>query len=832
MELTANDYGAISEYLQRTLSPDAGVRRPAEKFLEHLEESPSYALFMFSLVTKEEIDITVRMAGSVAFKNFIKRYWVVEDDASGASADRIRTGDRESIKDLIVPCMLSSPESIQKQLSDAISIIGKHDFPDKWPKLIDIMVEKICTGDFYLTNAVLRLAQSLFKRYTYEFENQTLWTEIKFVLDMFAKPFTELFKLTVALTKAHENNLEALKILYNTLVLASDVFYSLNYQDFPEFFEDNMELWMKNFHALLTIDVPALQSTDEEEAGVIEQLKSQICENVTLYAQKYDEEFQTYLPEFVTAVWNLLTSTGQQTKYDSLVSNALQFLVTVANRSQNRHLFMDPMVLSSICEKAIIPNIEFRESDNELFEDNPEEYIRRDIEGSDVETRRRAACDFVKVLSKYFESRIMEIFGSYIQLMLQNYAEKPAKNWRSKDAAIYLITNSASKGQTEKHGVTKSSNLVPLPQFAAQHIEPQLSKSDVNELPVLKADAIKFIMMFRSVLPIEMVVGSLPQLIRHLTATSIVVHTYAAGTIEKILAMKGADGKSIVKSSDLTPMAPELLKGLFNCLVMPGSEENQYVMKAIMRSFGTLQDSIYPFLADLLPSLTEKLTMVARNPSRPNFNHYLFETLSLCTRVIFKANPEVIASFEQALFPIFQGILQQDVQEFIPYVFQILALFLELRTTQEVPEPYMALFPCLLSPVLFERQENIYSLSKLLRAYTSRCSHLIIAQDKLNALLGVYQKLIASKANDHEGFLLEEWIPDVSVFENGVRLTNQLICARTPVKVPMEVFGDVRLHLAAGLGKLGLLPGLLEQIPEPNANHLRKYLRAAGVAVA
>lgn len=60
--------------------------------------------------------------------------------------------------------------------------------------------------------------------------------------------------------------------------------------------------------------------------------------------------------------------------------------------------------------------------------------------------------------------------------MLQNYAEKPTENWRSKDAAIYLITSSATKGQTQRHGVTQSSQLVPLPQFTAQHIEPELSK--------------------------------------------------------------------------------------------------------------------------------------------------------------------------------------------------------------------------------------------------------------------------------------------------------------------------------------------------------------------
>lgn len=54
-----------------------------------------------------------------------------------------------------------------------------------------------------------------------------------------------------------------------------------------------------------------------------------MCDNVGLYAQKYDEEFQPYLPEFVTAVWNLLTSTGQQPKYDAvskILISLLKFL--------------------------------------------------------------------------------------------------------------------------------------------------------------------------------------------------------------------------------------------------------------------------------------------------------------------------------------------------------------------------------------------------------------------------------------------------------------------------------------------------------------------------
>ena len=59
---------------------------------------------------------------------------------------------------------------------------------------------------------------------------------------------------------------------------------------------------------------------DVEEAGLSEQVKSQVCDNVTLYAQKYAEEFSPFLSSFVTAIWRLLVTTGQEVKFD-LVSS-------------------------------------------------------------------------------------------------------------------------------------------------------------------------------------------------------------------------------------------------------------------------------------------------------------------------------------------------------------------------------------------------------------------------------------------------------------------------------------------------------------------------------
>lgn len=141
----------------------------------------------------------------------------------------------------------------------------------------------------------------------------------------------------------------------------------------------------------------------------------------------------------------------------------------------------------------------FREADEELFEDNPEEYIRKDIEGSDIDTRRRSACDLVRGLCKFYEQLVTNIFSQYVNVMLQQYSQNPKENWKSKDAAIYIVTSLAAKKSTAKHGTTETNQLVNLVDFFRSQIAPDLASPNIDEHPVLKADAIKYMITFRNV---------------------------------------------------------------------------------------------------------------------------------------------------------------------------------------------------------------------------------------------------------------------------------------------------------------------------------------------
>ncbi|XP_072017606.1 exportin-2-like [Amphiura filiformis] len=761
MEVNDGNLQALATYLQQTLSTDLTQRKTAEKYLESVEGTQNYAILLLTLLSKADADVNIRISAAITFKNFIKRNWRVVED----QANKICEPDRNTIKDQIVDLMLSMPENLQRQLSDAISIIGREDFPAKWPNLLPQLVKKLEVGDFHIINGVLRTVHSLFKRYRHEFKSQELWTEIKLVLDTFAAPLTDLFNKTMELAKTHANDPVAIKILYNSLALICKVFYSLNFQDLPEYFEDNMQTWMAHFHTLLVDENKLLVTNDEDEAGPLELLKSQICDNVAMYAQKYDEEFQQFLPDFVKAIWNLLVTTGPQVKFDILVSNAIQFLASVAERQHYKQLFESQDTLTSICEKVVVPNMEFREADGDLFEFNPEEYIRKDIEGSDFDTRRRSACDLVKALCRFFEEPVTHIFSAYVTQMLQEYTKSPSTHWKNKDSAIFLVTSLAAKSKTQKHGTTEVRELVNVVDFFRANIAADLQSPNVNEFPVLKADAIKYLITFRNMLPADVINAALPCLIALLKSESTVVHTYAALAIERIFTVRLPNGQPAVPAETVKPHVEALLTNLFGALEMSGSEENEYVMKAIMRSLSLMKEEMVPYLKIILGHLKLKLILVAKNPSKPHFNHYLFEAMSLSIRVGCKSNPTEVTAFETELFPPFQEILTTDVQEFIPYVFQIMSLMLELH--KDCPEPYMAMFPFLLAPILWERLGNIPPLVRLLQAFVEKGSAQIVASDKVTPLLGVFQKLIASKANDHHGFYL---IQTVVEHMNGAAL--------------------------------------------------------------
>ena len=91
-----------------------------------------------------------------------------------------------------------------------------------------------------------------------------------------------------------------------------------------------------------------------------------------------------------------------------------------------------------------------------------------------------------------------------------------------------------------------------------------------------------------------------------------------------------------------------------------------------MRVILTARSTLMPVHDTLLQRLINILGAIAKNPSNPNFDQYIFESISALIRYIVPASPQTLPTFEQNLFGPFSVILQQDIDRQSHYSFSLL----------------------------------------------------------------------------------------------------------------------------------------------------------------
>lgn len=142
-----------------------------------------------------------------------------------------------------------------------------------------------------------------------------------------------------------------------------------------------------------------------------------------------------------------------------------------------------------------------------------------------------------------------------------------------------------------------------------------------------------------------------------------------------------------------------------------------FVLIGQMRLILTVREKMMPLVSLCLARLTAIVQAVSTNPSNPKFNHYVFESIGALIRFICTASPEAAGQFENLLFQPFQVILQQDIVEFTPYVFQLLSQLLSFNAGTELAPSYQALFLPLVQPTLWQQQGNFCNMGMFFDCY-------------------------------------------------------------------------------------------------------------------
>ncbi|EPQ50330.1 Cse1-domain-containing protein [Gloeophyllum trabeum ATCC 11539] len=756
-----------SQLLLASLNPV--TRKEAEQNLQTLSQQPGFLPHLLKLVLNPTGDRAARLAASVYLKNVVKNRW--DDDGVP-----IPPADQAAIRADIVPAMisLSGPpdKTMRAQLAETVSLIAAVDFPERWGDLMDILVSSLSSTDYNVNLAILETAHSIFRPWRSQTQTNELYSTINYVLSRFVEPFLAFFRQTAA-TLLSSPPPPNLSLIAQVMVVSTNIFYDLTSQDLPpamedahaEFFQPG-EGWFSKF---MVWDPAELRGDpDDTTPSLPAQLKTTTVELVELYLNKYPEMLaQTKTVEaFVQTVWNNLgTGQLQGVGDDALVSQSLHFISTAIRSNMYREVFSARDTIANLVQGVVVPNIGLRDYEVEQFEDEPLTFIRQDLAVpsmggavGDVATRRQAAADIVRALvASGSETETTEVVGQWITNGLQQYAADPAGNWKSKDSAVYLLTAVATKGSTTQHGVTSTNALVDVVKFFSDNVFSDLQAAPNAIHPVLQVDAIRFLYTFRNQLSKEQLLAVLPMLQHHLASENPACYTFAAIAIERILFIR-RNNQLLFTQADVRDLAPSLLDVLLTRIESGGSAqkvaENDYLMRCAMRVIVTARQTLTPVYQQILSRLVNILGVISQNPSNPVFDQYIFESISALIRFIVAGKPDTLPVFEETLFGPITIILQQDIEQYIPYTFQILAQLLELHHTG-APEAYRALQPFLTHAAVWAQKGNIPGLVKLLKAFLAKDTAYMVETGAYVKVLGVIQqRLIPSKVHDSWGFEL------------------------------------------------------------------------------
>ena len=291
--------------------------------------------------------------------------------------------------------------------------------------------------------------------------------------------------------------------------------------------------------------------------------------------------------------------------------------------------------------------------------------------------------------------------------------------------------------------------------FFQKHIAEDLVTENMH--PILTVDAIKFVQTLRSQVIHQHWHEIFPLLVKHLTSSNFVIYTYSAIAIERILQMSDEDRKSVIPHSEVVNLSNGLLEHLFALTQKDATpekiQENEFLMKCAMRVMIFLKEGVIPVSEIAMKNLISITKEIQKNPSNPRFCYFHFEAMGALIRFTARSKPNEL---EIALYDPFAEILQNNVQEFMPYVFQLFAALLEASPSSDLSDYYKSIVPPILMAPLWESKGNIPALVRLLSAIMPRGAESMVQNGQIEPILGLYRKLISTKANETMGFDLIE----------------------------------------------------------------------------
>ncbi|XP_021777846.1 importin-8 isoform X3 [Papio anubis] len=445
------DLNRIIQALKGTIDPK--LRIAAENELNQSYKIINFAPSLLRIIVSDHVEFPVRQAGcsktprqitAIYLKNMVTQYWPDREPPPGEAIFpfNIHENDRQQIRDNIVEGIIRSPDLVRVQLTMCLRAIIKHDFPGHWPAVVD----KI---DYYLQSqssgswlgSLLCLYQ-LVKTYEYKKaeEREPLIIAMQIFLPRIQQQIVQLLP-----------DSSYYSVLLQKQILK--IFYALVQYALPLQLVNNqtMTTWMEIFRTIIDRTVPPeTLHIDEDDRPELVWWK---CKKWALHivarlferygspgnvTKEYFEFSEFFLKTYAVGIQQVLLKILDQYRQKEYVApRVLQQAFNYLNQGVVHSITWKQMKphIQNISEDVIFSVMCYKDEDEELWQEDPYEYIRMKFDiFEDYASPTTAAQTLLYTAAKKRKEVLPKMMAFCYQILTD-----PNFDPRKKDGALHVI---------------------------------------------------------------------------------------------------------------------------------------------------------------------------------------------------------------------------------------------------------------------------------------------------------------------------------------------------------------------------------------------------------
>ncbi|EIE23737.1 ARM repeat-containing protein [Coccomyxa subellipsoidea C-169] len=670
------DIGQLCSILAACISQEPQQRKAAEATLAQFQHVKGQLVNLLRVAVEDSLDVGLRQVAAISFKNLVRKDW----DPPG-SPSPIPEEDKAAVRDNLLEGIVRAPQVVRTQLGECLKAIVHVDFPESWPGLLPIVLQNLGSQEQQRLYGALFALRILTRKY--EFKDEEDRIPLGTLVDA---TFPILLRIFQGLLASESASLEVAELLK----LVCKVFWSTTYMGIPP-----LLLQEAQFTGWLTCLLQAVQRPVPQEGQPADSAarkawpwwkakKWALHIAQRLFARYGDPKHakeasperafaqlwkQHCSAQFLDAHLALLAAFPQGQYITPRVINlALQYLTTAVGLSSTWKPLKAHM--GSLLASVVFPLCSFNDEDEELWQDDPQEYIRKGYDVmEEMYNEKTAAMNFVHELCKTRTKGNLETFMGLCVNVMNEYQSPTKEQCRRMDGAFLAV---GALSDVLKKEAPYKAQLEPMllryvvPAFGAPvgHLRAKACWVTQQYADMRFAGGrgrgATFLQLFQSTLGL-------------LADPELPVRVDAVAALRSLVDAFHEDDLPSIK-----PLIPSLLNQLFALMAEVESEDVVFTLETIVEKFG---EEMAPFAVGLCQHLSQAFWRLQEAADEEDDEGEGLMASYGCMRALstvldsVSSMPALFPQLEDILFPVMQRLSSTEGQDVFEEVMEIVSYF-------------------------------------------------------------------------------------------------------------------------------------------------------------